>query len=102
MSGSTDSFDSLKKYKRNDRTTRRQNHAIIGHASINFTLSYRTIKSIFNILYVPRLKKNLLSIDSIIKIGFITCFDKKKYILYTKGSKNIIVKGKKNPKNGFY
>lgn len=69
---------------------------------MHFTLPSGEIKDVHDVLYVPGLAKNLLSIGSFADRGMVACFDENKCILYSKNHKQIVAEGTRNHNNGLY
>lgn len=68
----------------------------------HFTLRNGEIKDIYGVLYIPGLRKNLLSIGSLTDEGIIVSFDDQKCFFHSRGIKKIIAEGSYNRKNGLY
>ena len=102
VSGDRSHFTSLDQFSGNVKIADGQSHQISGKGSVHFTLPSGEIKDINGVLYVPGLRKNLLSIGSLTDKGIIACFDDQKCILFSKGNKRIVAEGLQNKRNGLY
>ena len=78
-----------------------KNHAI--HSIIaTITIDSRAI-NMTNVLYVPSLKKSLISVGAIADIGWFILFSAKKcYFLDNMSNRQVIALGCRDPRNGLY
>jgi hypothetical protein len=103
VTGSSSQFSSLDdSYQGDVRTVGGQKHKIAGRGSVKFQFPTSEIKTIPDVLYVPSITKNLLSVGSLTDGGYIACFDETKCYLINKGNRKIIAKGEREVGSGLY
>ncbi len=74
-----------------------------GKRNVDFTTPLGEIKTISNVLYIPSMKKSLLSIGTIVDRGYTILFDAKKCTMVNpKKPNSIVAHGNIVPKNGLY
>jgi hypothetical protein len=74
-----------------------------GKGNVNFTTHLGEIKAIFNVLYIPDMKKSLLFVGIIVDRSYIIFFDAKKCTMVNpKKPSSIVTHGNIVPKNGLY
>lgn len=85
------------------KSTNEQTHVVCGQGDVNFHFPNGEIKKINNVLYVPRLTKNLLSIGTMTNPRFVVIFDFRRCLLFTKGnSPKIVAKAARDQISSLY
>jgi hypothetical protein len=79
-----------------------ESHSIARTRSVSFQISPGEVKTVHNVLYVPGITKNLLSVGSLTDSGYMACFDSTCCYLINKNDKRIIAEGLRTPQNGLY
>jgi hypothetical protein len=103
VSGNEATFDSLdSNWASLVSTTGGHNHQIAGTGSVSFYLGTGSIKKVDDVLYVPGITKNLLSVGALTDRGYIACFDRNRCHLINSRTKRIMATGVRNPSNGLY
>jgi hypothetical protein len=103
VSGNEATFDSLDSNRAGlVSTASSHSHQMAGTGSVSFHLGTGSIKKVDNVLYVPGITKNLLSIGTLTDRGYIACFDRNRCHLINSHTKQIMATGVRNPSNGLY
>jgi hypothetical protein len=85
------------------RTAGGQIMPVEGQGTISTTTQSGKIKSVHNILYVPGVKTNLLSVGKLTDLGYKVFFDSKRcYIFENEASGEVFLQGIRDPRNKLY
>jgi hypothetical protein len=85
------------------RTAGGQIVPVEGQGTISTTTQFGKIKSVHNILYVPGVKTNLLSVGKLTDLSYKVFFDSKRcYIFEKEASSEVFLQGIRDPRNKLY
>jgi hypothetical protein len=84
------------------RTAGRTNLPIVGKANVRLTIQSGEIKELSNVLYMPGVKKNLLSIGQLADQGHIVLFNAKQCYVLDKDTRRSFLTASRDPRNRLY